>query len=237
MAASKRVILAAFICVACAANASTDARAQVRMELTPTTEIPRSYKSWSLFLICNPAWIVENGDKGIEELFHRYKAFGESIGPNNLAIWFWRKPAVAPTSDNTDISRSAVYCEKYKLLPSESPHVLVTTRHPDDQDPGDRLVVSLNGLDAHDSALAITKLADQLVATGLSQSGLDNSDRGGAFLPQSPLQSARRRAISTRFRSNSKQARSARKLGTHRASTAAEYRAPCGCGRQTKGQV
>jgi hypothetical protein len=97
MAASKRVILAAFICVACAANASTDARAQVRMELTPTTEIPRSYKSWSLFLICNPAWIVENGDKGIEELFHRYKAFGESIGPNNLAIWFWRKPAVAPT--------------------------------------------------------------------------------------------------------------------------------------------
>jgi hypothetical protein len=55
--------------------------------------------------------------------------------------------------------------------------VLVTTQHPDDQDPGDRLVVSLNGLDAHDSALAITKLADQLVATGLSQSGLDNSDR------------------------------------------------------------
>jgi hypothetical protein len=177
MAVSKRVILAAFICIACVANGSSDARAQVRIELTPTTEIPRSYKSWSLFLICNPAWIVENGDKGIEELFHRYKAFGESIGPNNLAIWFWKKPAVTPTSDNTDISRSAVYCEKYKLLPSESPHVLVTTRHPDDQDPGDRLVVSLNGLDAHDSALAITKLADQLVATGLSQSGLDNSDR------------------------------------------------------------
>ena len=149
MAASKSVILAAFICVACAANASTDARAQVRMELTPTTEIPRSYKSWSLFLICNPAWIVENGDKGIEELFDRYKAFGEAIGPNNLAIWFWKKPDVAPTSDSTDVSRSAVYCEKYKLLPSESPHVLVTTQHPDDQDPGDRFVVSLNGLDAH----------------------------------------------------------------------------------------
>jgi hypothetical protein len=118
MAASKSVVLAAFICAACVANGSTDARAQARIELTPTTEIPRSYKSWSLFLICNPAWIVENGDKGIEELFHRYKAFGESIGPNNLAIWFWKKPAVTPTSDNTDISRSEVYCEKYKLPPS-----------------------------------------------------------------------------------------------------------------------
>ena len=37
--------------------------------------------------------------------------------------------------------------------------------------------MSLNGLDAHNSALAITKLADQLVATGLNQSGLDISDR------------------------------------------------------------
>jgi hypothetical protein len=177
MAASKNVILAAFICVVCMANGSTGAGAQARMELTPTTEIPRSYKSWSLFLVCNPAWIVENGDKGIAELFRQYKAFGESIGPKNLAIWFWNKPAATPTADNTDISRSAVYCEKYKLLPSESPHVLVTTQHPDDQDPGDRFVVSLNGLDAHNSALAITKLADQLVATGLSQSGLDSSDR------------------------------------------------------------
>ena len=44
MAASKSVILAAVICVACVANGSTDARAQVRIELTPTTEIPRSCK-------------------------------------------------------------------------------------------------------------------------------------------------------------------------------------------------
>jgi hypothetical protein len=178
IATSKSVILAAFIGVACVAICSTNAGAQARIELVPTNaEIPRAYKSWSLFLICNPAWIVENGDKGIEELFRQYKAFGESIGPKNLAIWFWKKPAATPTADNTDISRSAGYCEKYKLLPSESPHVLVTTQHPDDQDPGDRFTVSLNGLDAHNSALAITKLADQLVATGLNQSGLDSSDR------------------------------------------------------------
>jgi len=176
-AASKSAFVAACILASCALTASTEVMAQARAELIPTAEIPHGYKSWSLFLICNPAWIVQNGDKGIEELFYQYKAFGGAIGPSHLAIWFWKKPAVTPTADNTDIERSSIYCARYKLLPSDSPHVLLTTRYPDDQDPGDRLVVSLNGLDAHNSALAITKLTDQLLVTGLNQSGLDSGDR------------------------------------------------------------
>jgi hypothetical protein len=107
----------------------------------------------------------------------QYKAFGNSIGPQNLAIWFWKKPAVKPTTENTDTDRSSGYCARYKLLPSESPHVLVTTRHPDDTTPGDHFVVKLNGLDGHGSALALTKLTDQLLVTGLNQTELDASDR------------------------------------------------------------
>jgi len=128
-----------------------------------------------LFLVCNPAWIVENGDKGIAELFNQYRAFGRAVGPKNLAVWFWKKPAATPTADNTDIERSSTYCERYKLLPSESPHVLVTTRYPDDPEPGDHFVVKLNGGDAHSSALALTKLADQRVVEGLNQPELDAS--------------------------------------------------------------
>jgi hypothetical protein len=126
--------------------------------------------------VCNPAWIVENGDSGIASLFNQYRAFGRSIGPKNLAIWFWKKPSSTPTVDNTDIERSSEYCEKYKLLPSESPHVLATTSYPDDPNPGDYIVVKLNGLAAQDGALVLNKLADQLLVTGLNQSGLDASD-------------------------------------------------------------
>lgn len=177
MMMSMSAFVAACILACCALTTPSQVRAQQAFEVTPTTEIPRGYSSWSLFLVCNPAWIVENGDQGIVELFNRYRAFGQAIGAKNLAIWFWKKPAETPTSENTDVDRTSIYCERYKLLPSESPHVLVTTRYPDDPDPGDRFVVRLNGLDAHNSALALTKLADQLLVTGLNQPELDASDR------------------------------------------------------------
>ena len=158
-----------------AVSAPSVGKSQALFEVTPTVEIPHAYSSWSLFLVCNPAWINENGDKGVAELFNQYRAFGRAIGPKNLAIWFWKKPATKATADNTDVERSSSYCEDYKLLPSEGPHVLVTTRYPNDPDPGERFIVRLNGLNAHDSALALTKLADQLVVTGLDQTGLDAS--------------------------------------------------------------
>lgn len=153
------------------------ARAQARLEIMPTAEIPRGYESWSLFLICNPAWLVRNGNQGIQTLFDQYKAFGDAIGPRNLAIWFWKEPAVVPSAELTDVSRSSEFCGRYKLLPSKSPHVLVTTKHPDADQVGDYFVVSLNGLHAHDSAEVLSKLTDQLLVTGLNQSGLDASTR------------------------------------------------------------
>jgi hypothetical protein len=153
-----------------------DARAQDRFDGLPGEEIPHIYKSWSLFLVCSPAWILENGDKGLAQLYNQFFAFGSAIGPNNLAIWFRNGPG-EPTTANTDFGRNSAYCVKYKLLPSDSPHVLVTTHYPDDPEPGDRFIVSLGGLDAHNSALALTKLADQLLVTGLNQSGLDSSDQ------------------------------------------------------------
>jgi hypothetical protein len=54
--------------------------------------------------------------------------------------------------------------------------VLATTSYPDDPNPGDYIVVKLNGLAAQDGALVLNKLADQLLVTGLNQSGLDATD-------------------------------------------------------------
>jgi len=150
---------------------------QALVELEPTVEIPRNYESWSLFLICNPAWVLQNGDRGIEELFRAYKVFGEVIGPNNLAIWFWKTPAWRPTVENSDLGRMGEYCKKFELTASETPQVVATTMYPDlEEEPGDRVVANLNG-SAENSAQALTDLTDQLLSIGLNQSGLDDNER------------------------------------------------------------
>jgi hypothetical protein len=151
--------------------------AQAAFEVEPTVEIPRDYESWSLFLICNPAWVLQNGDQGIEELFRAYKVFGEVIGPDNLAVWFWKEPAWTPTVGNSDLARMSEYCKKFELKASETPQVVATTVYPDLEEPlGDRVVANLNG-SAENSAQVLTDLADQLLSTGLDQSGLDQSER------------------------------------------------------------
>jgi hypothetical protein len=152
-------------------------QAQQRFEVMPTEQIPRGYESWSLFLVCNPAWIIQNQDEGIATLFDQYRTFGDAIGPKNLAIWFWKEPAPEPTAELTDVSRSSEYCERFKLLPSKGPYVLVTTQHPDAQEVGDYFFVSLNGLPPQDSADLLAKLTDQLLVTGLDQPALDASTR------------------------------------------------------------
>jgi hypothetical protein len=143
-------------------------------EVYPTEAISHEFKSWSLFLICGPGWILRNKDEGVRLLYEDFKAFGDAIGPNNVAVWFWKKTG-APTADNVDVDRSARYCQKYHLLPSDTPQLLVTTHFPDDPGEGDKFVVSLRGLSASEGANALDKITDQLMQSGLSQKSLDRN--------------------------------------------------------------
>jgi hypothetical protein len=152
--------------------------AKKKKALSAHTEIPDGYRSWALFLVCNTAWIIQNGDKGIQELHDEFSAFGRSIGDDNLAVWLLNESDKPPTVENTDIERSTRYCQKYRLSPSQGPYVLVTTRNPDVVNSGDRLLVRLNGLTAHDSAQVLNTLTDQLVSGNLSQAEIDSSERG-----------------------------------------------------------
>src|ERR1700737_4544399 len=89
----------AALCVICVIGSGISrAQAQASVNVLTYQDIPRicvefcaeerPYKSWSLFLICNPRWMLENGDKGIRDLFIAYYAFSRAIGPYNLAVWF-----------------------------------------------------------------------------------------------------------------------------------------------------
>ena len=67
-------------------------------EIERSDSIPRDDKSWSLFLVCSQSWI-SNTEENLDDLFRNYMTFGKSIGPENLAIWFWRWESIPETED------------------------------------------------------------------------------------------------------------------------------------------
>ena len=132
------------------------------------------YKTWSLFLICNPDWLrAQNRDK-LVDLNLEYKIFGSVIGPRHLSVWFWKQHGGSNIIDNTDVSRSAAYCEKLRLVPSGGPYVLVTTTYPDLQANLEHYyVMRLGGLDAYATTLLLDELTDQILVDRLNQEELD----------------------------------------------------------------
>lgn len=133
------------------------------------------FKSWSLFLICNPAWLLKENSQMVWGLLERFEAFGKSIGKDHLAVWFWQsKPRQGmPVADFLDVDRSSQYCDKYGLLPSESPHVLVTTTYPHLTTPvKDYSFLALNGINPDGIMRLLNTLADQLKVQGLQQKEL-----------------------------------------------------------------
>ena len=150
---------------------SSDAR-QARVELIgPTAVIPReSYKTWSLFLICNQDWVLPERSADLSGLYWRFKGFGDAIGRDHLAVWFWKRqmPSNDPKlAENVDVARSAQYCGALGLVPSQGPHLVVTNAYPDlAAFPAERAVYELGGLQPAALSKLLGSLTDQLVLQG-----------------------------------------------------------------------
>jgi hypothetical protein len=139
--------------------------------VSPTAQIPRgTYKTWSLFLICNPDWVAPDKSTDLANLYRRFKSFGDAIGRDNLAVWFWKRPV--PVSDprlaeNVDVARSAEFCRALGRAPSQGPYLVVTTAYPDVATfPTERAIFELGGLQPADLAKLLNTLTDQLLLQG-----------------------------------------------------------------------
>jgi hypothetical protein len=143
--------------------------AQEREEIVgPTAKISRdSYKTWSLFLMCNPDWVAADRSRDVENLYQRFKAFGDAIGKENLAVWFWKQKASVRDprlAENIDVARSAEYCRVLEKKPSEGPYLVVTTAYPDVAAfPRDRAILELGGQNPAALAKLLNALTDQLL--------------------------------------------------------------------------
>jgi hypothetical protein len=156
------------------------ARAQDAAVLLSSGEIPaEGYDSWSLFLICSPGWLDTNRSADLATLFGRFQAFGEAIGDDHLAVWFWKED-VARGGDasqaNVDLRRAAKYCQKLRLDPSRGPYIVVTKEYPDLTDFPENTVYTLGVLDS----VAIGDLLDRLTDKLLLPDDA-SSDSGAGF--------------------------------------------------------
>lgn len=163
---------------------------QDRVELLiSNSQIPKnSYKSWSLFLISDPDWILAEGNDQLKDLYEQFIRFGDVIGREHLAVWFWSiDPRVNDLYRAVDIMRARAFCLKLKLPPNEGPYVIITTEYPGagalvsyPQTFPDSLnkfqVIKLNGADASETMRLLADLADQLRFTGLRDLDSESED-------------------------------------------------------------
>lgn len=139
-----------------------------------TGTIPRGhYKTWSLFLVCNPSWLTPAKSADLYSLYGLFQNFGRTIGDDHLAVWFWKE--TRPTSDpnlaaDVDVERAVRICKALHLKPSASPHILITSSYPDENNlPRDFAVFELGQMSSSEISSLLTKLNDQLVVQGKVQ--------------------------------------------------------------------
>jgi hypothetical protein len=136
------------------------------------------FRTWSLFLVCNPEWLLAEKQGELAQLYERFRAFGDAIGPRHLAAWFWKRPPRLGSeriAEDLDVDRSSEYCVRLGVRPSEGPHVVVTIVYPERWQPGEaRVVLAVNGLPAKQLTKLISTLTDQIMAEKLSQEELDS---------------------------------------------------------------
>lgn len=141
------------------------ARGQDAARVVSTGPVPRDgYKTWSLFLVCNPAWATSERQQDLAKLYERFKAFGDAIGDHNLAVWFSTRGTLKTNSPELDAVRSARYCRTLRLKPSLGPYLVITASYPDEAAmPNERAVFELGGLGPTEISGLLGKLADDLL--------------------------------------------------------------------------
>ena len=138
--------------------------------------VPRNgFKTWSLFLVTNQDWLVPENAQRLWQLYNRSKAFGQVIGQEHAAVWFWKKdmPLQSPVlAENVDVERAVAYCKILGRKPSEGPYLVFTTTYPDeDAAPGAYQVITLEGKSADEISRLLLGVGDQLLMEGVVRGG------------------------------------------------------------------
>jgi hypothetical protein len=138
--------------------------------------IPKDFKTWSLFLVCNPAWLGDGAaaKARMTTLHGTFLGFGHSLGTRNAAVWFTTANGPAAEYDG---DRAGDFCGTYGLESNRSPYVVVTSDYPSPVGaPGEYVAISLTGLDEDNVSAVLGKMADRIRSSHLDKDQM-TSDR------------------------------------------------------------
>lgn len=117
---------------ACAAQVPVELSTSVDPIPTEVAGVP--IRSWSLFLVCEPSWILQREPDRLWRLYWRFLELGQALGPEHAAVWFWARdpggPGEGEIQTAMDVVRSLAFCSQLGLPPAEGPFLLVTTDYP-----------------------------------------------------------------------------------------------------------
>jgi hypothetical protein len=151
---------------------ASHAHAQIGEEVIgPTGAISHGrFKSWSLFLVCNPEWLSPERSSDLYVLYSQFRNFGRAIGDDHDAVWFWKSATSSSDpslAEKVDVERSAKFCEAFGIKPSSSPSVLVTSDYPDFGKPTRNFtVIELGKMPSNQISAVLAKISDQLLLQG-----------------------------------------------------------------------
>jgi len=126
--------------------------------------------------------------KDLDQLYKAFKAFGETIGRDNLAVWFWKhKYLPGRKLDDVDLGRSTDFCSRAHLVPSRGPFIVVTSTYPEQESLGGELpknsaLFELGAMKPSEVSDLLAHLADQLVANRLPSQATATSPQPAAPL-------------------------------------------------------
>jgi len=145
-----------------------------------------SYKSWSLFLVSNQTWLDPESNDKLKDLYGKFQKFGDAIGPEHLAVWFWLDSPDDTLFNDIDVQRSSAFCSLLQIPPSKSPYVIITTNYPGKAQldsfpntfnkPENYRVIQLSGLNAFKITEILNDWADKIVLEDLENLAIDSDD-------------------------------------------------------------
>lgn len=185
----RNALVASLVVALAASPVTTAAQAAVALPLSEVPIPQGHYKSWSIFIICNPSWLLPQNEQQLQELYDQFLAYGEAIGPDHAAIWFWSEKPRQPRQGKLDTARNAYFCARLELAPSKSPYLVFTTHYPGAalladypatfpsmSDLQNHFVLSLDGASAANTTRVLSKLADKLVVGKLNNVAVDSRE-------------------------------------------------------------
>jgi hypothetical protein len=158
--------------------------------------IPAHFKTYSLFLVCNPKWLAPSSSRDLSSLYDQFQGFGRAIGKDNAAVWFLSRLQEPPHFGllPVDDFRSVLFCQAWKLKPSEGPHIVIIDHYPDEDHLSSELtknyaIYRLANMNPGEISSLLGRLTDQLVLAGK----VDRPDLSAPapIAPNQPVQAAK----------------------------------------------